>query len=142
MLNIHESVTKVEDLLEINTDTPAISVTSDERLVFKAKEMGGIALFMERTNSSLGKQIERVAIEYNQMQHLVKRGKHLPFMAENEWVTFIYTYIYTSSNDIHHPCHSVSHGSRTLCRASYQGRWNLLCDNCRRANRMTPPSNL
>ncbi|CDH54964.1 conserved oligomeric golgi complex subunit 2 [Lichtheimia corymbifera JMRC:FSU:9682] len=64
MLNIHESVTKVEDLLEINTDTPAISVTSDE---------------------SLGKQIERVAIEYNQMQHLVKRGKHLPFMAENEW---------------------------------------------------------
>ncbi|CDS10439.1 hypothetical protein LRAMOSA03115 [Lichtheimia ramosa] len=64
MLNIHESVTKVEDLLEINTDTPATVVTSNE---------------------SLGKQIERVAIEYNQMQHLVKRGKHLPFMTENEW---------------------------------------------------------
>lgn len=94
MLNIHESVTKVEDLLEINTDTPAISVTSDERLVVKqrkGKRRNGLS-FMERTYSSLGKQIERVAIEYNQMQHLVKRGKHLPFMAENEWVTFIYTY--------------------------------------------------
>lgn len=41
-------------------------------------------------STSLGKQIERVAIEYNQMQHLVKRGKHLPFMTENEWVTFIH----------------------------------------------------
>ncbi|KAI8144116.1 hypothetical protein BJV82DRAFT_644216 [Fennellomyces sp. T-0311] len=34
---------------------------------------------------SLGKQIERVAIEFNQMQHLVGRGKDLPFMKENEW---------------------------------------------------------
>ncbi|KAF1796119.1 hypothetical protein FB192DRAFT_1293391, partial [Mucor lusitanicus] len=35
--------------------------------------------------SSLGKQIERVAIEYNQMQHLVRRGKNLAFVTENEW---------------------------------------------------------
>lgn len=34
----------------------------------------------------LGKQIERVAIEYNQMQHLVGRAKGLPFMTDNEWV--------------------------------------------------------
>lgn len=32
------------------------------------------------------KQIERVAVEYNQMQHLVNRGKGLPFVVENEWV--------------------------------------------------------
>lgn len=36
-------------------------------------------------SSSLGKQIERVAIEYNQMQHLVRRGKNLAFVTENEW---------------------------------------------------------
>ncbi|KAI8642196.1 hypothetical protein BD408DRAFT_344678, partial [Parasitella parasitica] len=35
--------------------------------------------------SSLGKKIERVAIEYNQMQHLVRRGKNLAFVTENEW---------------------------------------------------------
>jgi hypothetical protein len=33
------------------------------------------------------KQIERVAVEYNQMQHLVSRGKGLPFVLENEWVS-------------------------------------------------------
>ncbi|KAG1245023.1 hypothetical protein G6F68_015218 [Rhizopus microsporus] len=36
-------------------------------------------------DSSVGKQIERAAIEYNQMQHLVKRGKDLAFIKENEW---------------------------------------------------------
>lgn len=35
--------------------------------------------------SSLGKQIERVAIEYNQMQYLVRKGKNLALVAENEW---------------------------------------------------------
>lgn len=35
--------------------------------------------------SSLGKQIERAAIEYNQMQHLVGRGKDLAFIRENSW---------------------------------------------------------
>lgn len=29
--------------------------------------------------------MERAAIEYNQMQHLVKRGKDLAFVKENEW---------------------------------------------------------
>ncbi|KAI9311812.1 oligomeric golgi complex component, COG2-domain-containing protein [Dichotomocladium elegans] len=70
LLNIHESVTKVEDLLEINQDADATPKESRPAIV---------------ADDSLGKQIERVAIEYNQMQHLVKRGKDLPFMAENEW---------------------------------------------------------
>lgn len=35
--------------------------------------------------NSLGKQIERVAIEYNQMQYLVRKGKDLAYVAENEW---------------------------------------------------------
>ncbi|KAI9257611.1 hypothetical protein BY458DRAFT_535220 [Sporodiniella umbellata] len=34
---------------------------------------------------SKGKQIERAAIEYNQLQHLVGRGKDLAFIKENEW---------------------------------------------------------
>lgn len=123
-----------------STQIPQLFQLQVMKGLFKGKgKWEGSPLFMERTNSSLGKQIERVAIEYNQMQHLVKRGKHLPFMAENEWVTLIYTrlaMIFT------HPCHSVLHGSRTLCRASYQGHWNLRCDNCRRVNPMIPQSNL
>ncbi|RCI01356.1 Conserved oligomeric Golgi complex subunit 2 [Rhizopus stolonifer] len=70
LLNIHESVTKVEDLLGINTDTVKPVLGQDEAVI---------------VDDSLGKQIERVAIEYNQMQHLVRRGKHLAFVTENEW---------------------------------------------------------
>ncbi|KAL1927350.1 hypothetical protein VTP01DRAFT_3979 [Rhizomucor pusillus] len=70
-LNIHDSVSKIEKLLEINanaenTGEPASSQVSG-------------------SDKSLGKQIERVAIEFNQMQHLVGRAKDSPFMAENEW---------------------------------------------------------
>ncbi|KAI9484960.1 oligomeric golgi complex component, COG2-domain-containing protein [Zychaea mexicana] len=73
LLNIHESVTKVEDLLGINRDdTAAGAVVVDDT---------DPAL----TEEGLGKQIDRVAIEFNQMQHLVGRGKDLPFMKENEW---------------------------------------------------------
>jgi len=32
------------------------------------------------------KQIERVAIEYNQMQYLVNKGKGLPFVENIDWV--------------------------------------------------------
>ncbi|KAI7864895.1 hypothetical protein BDF14DRAFT_1731310, partial [Spinellus fusiger] len=35
--------------------------------------------------NSLGKHIERVAIEFNQMLHLVGRGKDLAFVSENTW---------------------------------------------------------
>ncbi|KAG0166305.1 Conserved oligomeric Golgi complex subunit 2 [Apophysomyces sp. BC1015] len=72
LLNIHGSVTKVEDLLEINADVPTTSLVVE----------GGDGVPID---DSLGKQIERVAIEFNQMQHLVGRGKHLPFVIENEW---------------------------------------------------------
>ncbi|KAG1468639.1 hypothetical protein G6F56_003715 [Rhizopus delemar] len=58
LLNIHESISKVEYLLDINT---------------------------EIVQDNIGKQVERAAIEYNQMQHLVKRGKDLAFVKENEW---------------------------------------------------------
>ncbi|KAI8971128.1 hypothetical protein BDB01DRAFT_518017 [Pilobolus umbonatus] len=39
----------------------------------------------EYIEDSLGKQLERVAIEYNQMQHLLGRGKGLSFVVDNEW---------------------------------------------------------
>ncbi|KAI8336861.1 oligomeric golgi complex component, COG2-domain-containing protein [Choanephora cucurbitarum] len=69
LVSIHESVAKVEDLLDINVDT--IKSTNQDEMMIK--------------DDSLGKHIERVAIEYNQMQHLVRRGKHLAFVTENEW---------------------------------------------------------
>ncbi|KAG0187393.1 Conserved oligomeric Golgi complex subunit 2 [Apophysomyces sp. BC1034] len=67
-----EHRTEVEDLLEINADVPTTSLVVE----------GGDGVPID---DSLGKQIERVAIEFNQMQHLVGRGKHLPFVIENEW---------------------------------------------------------
>ncbi|KAK4520495.1 uncharacterized protein ATC70_008008 [Mucor velutinosus] len=73
LLNIHDSVTKVEDLLGINSDLVKHS--------FESAEHDHVVV----VDDNLGKQIERVAIEYNQMQHLVRRGKNLAFVTENEW---------------------------------------------------------
>ncbi|GAN06528.1 conserved oligomeric Golgi complex subunit 2 [Mucor ambiguus] len=73
LLNIHDSVTKVEDLLGINSDLVKHS--------FESTEHDHVVV----VDDNLGKQIERVAIEYNQMQHLVRRGKNLAFVTENEW---------------------------------------------------------
>ncbi|CEP12983.1 hypothetical protein [Parasitella parasitica] len=73
LLNIHDSVTKVEDLLGINSDIVKHS--------FESTEQDSVVV----VDDKLGKQIERVAIEYNQMQHLVRRGKSLAFVTENEW---------------------------------------------------------
>ncbi|KAI8882841.1 COG complex component [Backusella circina FSU 941] len=75
LLNIHESVTKVEDLLGINADINKETIKGEE------KEEDEVIV----VDDSLGKQIERVAIEFNQMQHLVGRGKELAFVTENEW---------------------------------------------------------
>ncbi|ORX61373.1 COG complex component [Hesseltinella vesiculosa] len=75
LLNIHDSVSKVEELLEINTDTKESTDTQAVLVNGQPSEEEGF----------LGKQIERVAVEYNQMQHLVNRGKHLEFVTENEW---------------------------------------------------------
>ncbi|KAM3586495.1 hypothetical protein VKS41_001570 [Umbelopsis sp. WA50703] len=77
LLNIHESVTKVENLLQINQDGKK-----------RQSALLGISGEVEESENKSNldkKQIERVAVEYNQMQHLVNRGKGLPFVVENEW---------------------------------------------------------
>lgn len=76
LLGIHESIEKVEELLDIvsdeNQDMDA-PVT-----VKKAKE--------EEEKAVLdGKLIERVAIEYNQLLFLVSEGRDLPFVQKLEW---------------------------------------------------------
>ena len=35
---------------------------------------------------SVSKRLERVAIEYNQMQYLVSKGANLPFVTNIDWV--------------------------------------------------------
>ncbi|CEI90864.1 hypothetical protein RMCBS344292_05174 [Rhizopus microsporus] len=70
LLNIHESISKVEYLLDINTEIAKDKYKLENQLA---------------GDDSLGKQIERAAIEYNQMQHLVGRGKDLAFIKENSW---------------------------------------------------------
>ncbi|CAG8499793.1 2025_t:CDS:10 [Diversispora eburnea] len=63
LINIHESVRKVENLLLISSESTSTH-SPDESNV---------------------KQIERVAIEYNQMQYLVSKGKGLPFVENIDW---------------------------------------------------------
>ncbi|KAI8086471.1 oligomeric golgi complex component, COG2-domain-containing protein [Halteromyces radiatus] len=82
LLNIHESVSKVEDLLQINAD---ISKDKAGTGLTMATTLTDGTTVAEETEDSLGKQIDRVAVEFNQMQHLVNRGKHLSFVIENEW---------------------------------------------------------
>ncbi|GAA5801026.1 hypothetical protein HPULCUR_006468 [Helicostylum pulchrum] len=72
LLHINDSVTKVEDLLDINAD-----VVKPTSIALNGETNTG--------DDSLGKQIERVAIEYNQMQYLVRKGKDLAYVTENEW---------------------------------------------------------
>ncbi|CAO3624192.1 unnamed protein product [Cunninghamella echinulata] len=90
LLNIHESVSKVEDLLQINADIAKekpVVPTKDVTKVTTSTTQNDISIVQPGLNidENLGKQIERVAVEYNQMQHLVNRGKHLAFVNENEW---------------------------------------------------------
>ncbi|CAG8741901.1 13519_t:CDS:2, partial [Acaulospora morrowiae] len=66
LINIHESVRKVENLLLISGDNASATASGDK-------------------SGSNVKQIERVAIEYNQMQYLVNRGKDLPFVENIDW---------------------------------------------------------
>ncbi|KAI9330569.1 oligomeric golgi complex component, COG2-domain-containing protein [Zopfochytrium polystomum] len=65
LLSIQESLVKLEDLLCISDDGKTGS--SDASLVGDAK------------------LIERVAIEYNQFQFVVSKGKDLPFVESVEW---------------------------------------------------------
>ncbi|CAG8793416.1 12744_t:CDS:2, partial [Acaulospora morrowiae] len=57
---------KVENLLLISGDNASATTSGDK-------------------SGSNVKQIERVAIEYNQMQYLVNRGKDLPFVENIDW---------------------------------------------------------
>ncbi|KAG0278861.1 Conserved oligomeric Golgi complex subunit 2 [Linnemannia gamsii] len=68
LLNISESVGKVEGLLQISSGSEAASGLRD-------------------TNESISvaKRLERVAIEYNQMQYLVTKGASLPFVTNIDW---------------------------------------------------------
>ncbi|CAB4405568.1 unnamed protein product [Rhizophagus irregularis] len=66
LINIHESVRKVESLLLISSETSSSLVSKDD-------------------SGNNAKQIERVAIEYNQMQYLVNKGKGLPFVENIDW---------------------------------------------------------
>ncbi|KAI8800635.1 oligomeric golgi complex component, COG2-domain-containing protein [Cladochytrium replicatum] len=72
-ISIHESVGKIEELLEISSSRRRNGfdpVTNSE---------------MEDESLNDGKLIERVAIEYNQLQYLVSKGKDLPFVTNIEW---------------------------------------------------------
>ncbi|KAF9344123.1 Conserved oligomeric Golgi complex subunit 2, partial [Mortierella sp. AD094] len=68
LLNISESVAKVEGLLHISStsEAPAGLRGSSESI-------------------SVAKRLERVAIEYNQMQYLVSKGAGLPFVTNIDW---------------------------------------------------------
>ncbi|CAG8671900.1 10692_t:CDS:10, partial [Funneliformis caledonium] len=66
LINIHESVRKVENLLLISSESGSSLISKDD-------------------SGNNAKQIERVAIEYNQMQYLVNKGKDLPFVENIGW---------------------------------------------------------
>ncbi|KAF9120120.1 Conserved oligomeric Golgi complex subunit 2 [Mortierella sp. GBA39] len=68
LLNISESVAKVEGLLQISSgsETPSGLRDGNESI-------------------SVAKRLERVAIEYNQMQYLVTKGASLPFVTNIDW---------------------------------------------------------
>ncbi|KAF9194333.1 Conserved oligomeric Golgi complex subunit 2 [Haplosporangium sp. Z 11] len=68
LLNISESVAKVEGLLQIS-GTSETSVGQRE----------------SNESISVVKRLERVAIEYNQMQYLVSKGANLPFVSNIDW---------------------------------------------------------
>ncbi|KAI1300543.1 Conserved oligomeric Golgi complex subunit 2 [Mortierella claussenii] len=67
LLNISESVAKVEGLLHISGTSEASSGLRDGESI------------------SVAKRLERVAIEYNQMQYLVSKGAGLPFVNNIDW---------------------------------------------------------
>ncbi|KAF9935028.1 Conserved oligomeric Golgi complex subunit 2 [Linnemannia zychae] len=68
LLNISESVAKVEGLLQISSGSePASELREGNESI------------------SVAKRLERVAIEYNQMQYLVSKGASLPFVTNIDW---------------------------------------------------------
>ncbi|KAF9975885.1 Conserved oligomeric Golgi complex subunit 2 [Actinomortierella ambigua] len=74
LLNISESVSKVESLLRISTS--GSSGDGNEGLSDNEQQQESI---------STAKRLERVASEYNQMQYLVSKGAGLPFVTNIDW---------------------------------------------------------
>ncbi|KAG0290563.1 Conserved oligomeric Golgi complex subunit 2, partial [Dissophora globulifera] len=72
LLNISESVVKVEGLLQISSSTDAAAAAA-------------AGLRDSNESISVAKRLERVAIEYNQMQYLVSKGASLPFVTNIDW---------------------------------------------------------
>ncbi|KAF9208535.1 Conserved oligomeric Golgi complex subunit 2 [Haplosporangium sp. Z 27] len=68
LINISESVAKVEGLLQISSTSEIAS-----------------GLRGSNESISVAKRLERVAIEYNQMQYLVSKGAGLPFVTNIDW---------------------------------------------------------
>ncbi|KAG9321674.1 hypothetical protein KVV02_004078 [Mortierella alpina] len=68
LLNISESVAKVEGLLQISGGSDS-----------------SVGLREGSESISVSKRLERVAIEYNQMQYLVSKGANLPFVTNMDW---------------------------------------------------------
>ncbi|KAF8941953.1 Conserved oligomeric Golgi complex subunit 2 [Haplosporangium gracile] len=68
LLNISESVAKVEGLLQISSGSETAPGLRDGN-----------------ESISVAKRLERVAIEYNQMQYLVTKGASLPFVTNIDW---------------------------------------------------------
>ncbi|KAJ1555129.1 Conserved oligomeric Golgi complex subunit 2, partial [Nowakowskiella sp. JEL0078] len=76
-LGIHESVVKIEEMLNIANREETYSPTEESwrsLIFFRVDSLGDD-----------GKLIERVAIEYNQLQYLVTRGKGTSFVANIDW---------------------------------------------------------
>lgn len=68
LLNISESMAKVEGLLQISSGSETAPGLRDGN-----------------ESISVAKRLERVAIEYNQMQYLVTKGASLPFVTNIDW---------------------------------------------------------
>ncbi|KAF9918850.1 Conserved oligomeric Golgi complex subunit 2 [Lobosporangium transversale] len=72
LVNISESVAKVEGLLQISS-------TSEGSVVLRDGSGS------PSDSISVAKRLERVAIEYNKLQYLVSKGADLPFVTSIDW---------------------------------------------------------
>ncbi|TPX37876.1 hypothetical protein SeLEV6574_g07840 [Synchytrium endobioticum] len=86
LLSIHESFSKVEELLGIASTTPINGPTSDLTISNTPSHLDSQILAQDTfANDTDGKLIERVAIEFNQLQYFVSRGANLPYVSNIEW---------------------------------------------------------
>ncbi|OZJ06816.1 hypothetical protein BZG36_00121 [Bifiguratus adelaidae] len=69
MIQISDSISKVEELLMINSEDGDISAQMQD---------------VER-RAGIRQRVDRVAIEFNQMQYLTRKGQHFPFVEAQRW---------------------------------------------------------